>query len=40
MSLLLKVPADFCLEPNIWSTGLIIIIRVVTLRLAVADDIW
>ena len=35
--LLLEVSADFCFEANIWSAGLVIIIRVVSLA---TDDIW
>ena len=41
VALLLEVAADFCFEPNIWSTGLvIIIISVVSLGLSATDDMW
>ena len=39
VSLLLEVAADFCFKPNVGTSGLVIIIRVFSLRLAATDDI-
>ena len=40
VSLLLEVAAYFCFEPNIGTSGLVIIIRVFCLGLSATDDIW
>ena len=40
VALLLEVAADFCFEPNIGTSGLVIIIRVFSLGLSATDDIW